>query len=51
MSKPETIKIDDVKYIRANSVDDAKKYEDDIKIIIADRGFVIRVCRSRRRNR
>jgi len=40
LSKPETITIDDVKYIRADSVDDAKKYEGDIKIIIADRGFV-----------
>ena len=40
MSKPETITIDDVKYVRADSVDDAKKYEGDIKIIVADRGFV-----------
>jgi len=40
LSKPETITIDDVKYIRADSVDNSKKYEGDIKIIIADRGFV-----------
>jgi hypothetical protein len=39
-NKPETITIDDVKYVRADSVDDAKKYEGDIKIIVADRGFV-----------
>jgi len=40
LSKPEIITIDDVKYIRADSVDDTKKFEGDIKIIIADRGFV-----------
>lgn len=40
MSKPETITIDDVKYVRADSVDCQKKYEGDIKIIVADRGFV-----------
>jgi hypothetical protein len=37
MSKPETITIDDVKYIRADSVE---KCDGDIKIVIADRGFV-----------
>ena len=40
MSKPETITIDDVKYIRADSVNDASKYEGDIKIVVLDRGFV-----------
>ena len=38
--KPETITIDEVKYVRADSIDDAKKYEGDIKIAILDRGFV-----------
>jgi len=37
MSKPETITIDDVKYIRADSVG---KCDGDIKIVVADRGFV-----------
>ena len=37
MPKPETIKIDDVEYVRA----DAKtKCEGDIKIAVLDRGFV-----------
>jgi len=40
MSKPESIMIDEVKYIRADSIDDAKKYEGDIKIVVLDRGFV-----------
>jgi len=40
MAKPETITIDDVKYVRADSVDDSKKYEGNIKIVVADRGFV-----------
>ena len=40
MSKPETITIDDVKYIRADSIEDTKKYEGDIKIVVLDRGFV-----------
>ena len=40
MSKPETITIDDVKYVRADSIDDQNKYKGDIKIIVADRGFV-----------
>ena len=37
MSKPETIKIDDVEYVRADS---PEKYKGDIKIVVADRGFV-----------
>lgn len=37
MSKPETIRIDDVEYVRA---DVQAKYEGDIKIVVADRGFV-----------
>lgn len=37
MSKPESIKIDDVEYVRA---DVATKCEGDIKIVVADRGFV-----------
>ncbi len=40
MSKPETITIDDVKYIRADSVPDAAKFDGDIKIVVLDRGFV-----------
>lgn len=40
MSKPETITIDEVKYVRADSVDDQNKYKGNIKIIVADRGFV-----------
>ena len=40
MSKPETLTIDDVKYIRADSVPDTKKFEGDIKIVVLDRGFV-----------
>jgi hypothetical protein len=37
MSKPETIKIDDVEYVRADA---QKKCEGDIKIAVVDRGFV-----------
>jgi len=37
VSKPETMMIDDVKYIRADAVPDTKG---DIKIVVADRGFV-----------
>jgi hypothetical protein len=37
MSKPETITIDDVKYVRADTL---AATEGDIKIIVADRGFV-----------
>jgi hypothetical protein len=37
MSKPETITIDDVKYVRADSVE---AFNGDIKIVVADRGFV-----------
>jgi len=37
MSKPESIKIEDVEYVRADS---ATKCEGDIKIVVADRGFV-----------
>jgi hypothetical protein len=40
MSKPETITIDDVKYVRADSIDDKEQYKGDIKIVVADRGFV-----------
>jgi hypothetical protein len=40
VSKQETIVIDDVKYIRADSVADTKKFEGDIKIVVLDRGFV-----------
>lgn len=40
MSKPATITIDDVKYVRADQIPDSKKYEGDIKIVVADRGFV-----------
>jgi len=35
--KPETIKIDDVEYIRS---DLQSKFDGDIKIVVADRGFV-----------
>jgi len=37
MSKPETIMIDDVKYVRADAVPDT---DGEIKIVVADRGFV-----------
>lgn len=37
MSKPESIMIDDVKYVRADSVKDT---DGDIKIVVLDRGFV-----------
>ena len=37
MSKPETITIDEVRYIRADAVPQAKG---DIKIVVLDRGFV-----------
>jgi hypothetical protein len=37
MSKPNTIKIDEVEYVRADSV---TATEGDIKIIVVDRGFV-----------
>lgn len=40
MSKPESITIDDVKYVRADAVPDAKKFEGPIKIVVADKGFV-----------
>lgn len=37
MSKQETIKIDDVEYVRKDA---PNKCEGDIKIVVADRGFV-----------
>ena len=37
MSKPETIKIDEVEYVRKGSV---KSFDGEIKIVVADRGFV-----------
>lgn len=37
MSKPETMMIDDVKYVRADAVPDVKG---DVKIVVLDRGFV-----------
>jgi hypothetical protein len=37
MSKPETITIDDVKYVRADSI---PAPTGDIKIVVLDRGFV-----------
>lgn len=37
MSKPETMMIDEVKYIRADAVPDTKG---DVKIAVLDRGFV-----------
>lgn len=37
MSKPETMMIDEVLYVRADTV---KKCDGDIKIVVADRGFV-----------
>lgn len=37
MSKPETMMIDDVKYVRADAVPDTKG---DVKIAVLDRGFV-----------
>ena len=40
MSKPETITIDDVKYVRADSIPTKPAVEGPIKIVVADRGFV-----------
>lgn len=37
MSKPDTITIDDVKYVRADSIPNT---DGDIKIVVLDRGFV-----------
>jgi len=37
VSKPEIIKIDDVEYVRS---DKQKAFDGDIKIVVADRGFV-----------
>jgi len=37
MSKPDSIMIDDVKYVRADA---ATACDGDIKIVVADRGFV-----------
>ena len=37
MSQPSRIKIDEVEYVRADNV---KTFEGDIKIVVADRGFV-----------
>lgn len=37
MSKPDSIMIDDVKYVRADAV---PKYDGEIKIVVLDRGFV-----------
>lgn len=37
MSKPDVIKIDDVEYVRSAL---QKSFEGDIKIVVADRGFV-----------
>lgn len=37
MSKPETIMIDDVKYVRADAIPET---DGEIKIVVADRGFV-----------
>ncbi len=39
MSKPETVTIDDVKYIRADSVS-VPVPPGDVKIVVLDRGFV-----------
>ena len=39
MSKPETIKIDEVEYVRKDSV--SKSIEGDIKIIILQRGWIM----------
>lgn len=40
MSKPETITIDEVKYVRADAVENQAAYKGDIKIAVLDRGFV-----------
>ena len=39
MSKPETIKIDEVEYVRKDSVPE-RQYEGDVKIVILQRGWV-----------
>lgn len=39
MGQPETIKIDEVEYVRKDSVPE-RKYEGDVKIVILQRGWV-----------
>lgn len=39
MSKPEVIKIDEVEYVRKDSMP-SEAYKGDIKIVVLDRGFV-----------
>ena len=40
MKQPESIKIDDVEYVRKDLVKDNASYTGDIKIVVLDRGFV-----------
>ncbi len=40
MSKPETMMIDEVKYIRADSLPENKNLSSDIRIVILQRGWV-----------
>lgn len=40
MSKPETLKIDDVEYVRKDSVYENKNLSKDIRIVILQRGWV-----------
>ncbi len=38
MSEPKTLKIDDIEYVRADSV---KDFDGDIKIVILQRGWIM----------
>ena len=40
MSKPETMMIDEVKYVRADSISENKNLSKDIRIVILQRGWV-----------
>jgi hypothetical protein len=49
MGTPETVKIDEVEYIRKDSVP-GKKYEGDVKIVILQRGWVYVGCFKQNEN-
>jgi hypothetical protein len=40
MAQPKTLKIDDVEYVRADSVPQAMVADKDVKIVVLDRGFI-----------
>ena len=41
MSKPETMMIDEVKYVRADSLPENKNLSKDIRIVVLQRGWVV----------